>query len=224
MWIKICGNTNLEDCQFAATLGADALGFVFAPGKRTVTAAQVAAITPHLPASLEKIGVFTTASFTEILATATAAGLTGVQLHGAFAPDLLLRLREALPTPQKVLQVLHWYTDVPAADQLPTFTQQVQDLQQNATADAVLVDSRNRNASGGTGQTFDWQAAKPALAQLTLPVILAGGLNPENVAQAIHTLHPGGLDVASGVEASPGRKDPQRLAAFFANARAAKLN
>ena len=218
MWIKICGNTNLEDTLFAAQLGADAVGFVFAPGKRTVTAQQVAAITPHLPPQLEKIGVFTIGSFTEILQTATTAGLTGVQLHGAYCPTLLHDLRKAFPPPQKVIQVLHWFTDDPAANE--TFPQQLAAVQQNSTADAVLIDTCTRTASGGTGQTFDWQAAQPTLRAATLPLILAGGLTPQNVAKALVILHPWGLDVASGVEASPGRKDPQRLAAFLAAARA----
>ena len=219
MWIKICGNTNLEDTLLAATLGADAVGFVFAAGKRTVTPAQVAAITPHLPATLEKIGVFTTGSFHSIVQTAREAGLTGVQLHGAFAPSLLAGLRAALPPPQKVIQVLHWFTDDPAANQ--TFPLQLQQVEQNATANAVLVDTRTRTATGGTGIPFDWRAAQPVLAHLRHPLILAGGLTPANVAAAIATLHPWGVDVASGVEATPGRKDPQRLAAFLANARGA---
>ncbi len=219
MWIKVCGNTNLDDCLLAAEFGADAVGFVFAAGKRTVTPAQVGAITPYLPASLEKIGVFTTGSFQEILSAAQEAGLTGVQLHGAFAPSLLAELRAALPAPQKVLQVLHWDTD--SATAAADFEKEAGNVRQNATADALLVDTRTRTASGGTGQTFDWQAARATLAQLSLPVIVAGGLHPGNVAVAIRTLRPWGIDVASGVEASPGRKDPQRVAAFLANARGA---
>ena len=90
MWIKICGNTRLEDCLLAAELGADAVGFVFAEGKRTVTASQVAAITPHLPASLEKIGVFTSRDARrDHVGAGLGAGLTGVQLHGAYDPVLI---------------------------------------------------------------------------------------------------------------------------------------
>ena len=221
MWIKICGNTNLQDCQRAAALGADAVGFVFAQGKRTVTAAQVGAITPNLPAALEKIGVFTTGSFAEILATAREAGLTGVQLHGAFAPALLQQLRQALPQPQKVIQVLHWYTDTPAGEQVEDFRRQVRDVEENGTADAVLVDSRTRTASGGTGVAFDWAVASTALSSLTLPLIVAGGLTAENVGAAIKALQPWGVDVASGVERSPGQKDAERMAAFLRHARAA---
>ncbi len=221
MWIKICGNTNLHDCQRAAELGADAVGFVFAPGKRTVTAPQVAAITPRLPAALEKIGVFTTGSFADVLATAREAGLTGVQLHGAFAPGLLQQLRQALPRPHRVIQVLHWYTDVPAEQQLGSFAKQVEDVERNATADAVLLDSRTETASGGTGVTFDWRAARPAVAPLTTPLIVAGGLNARNVAEAVAALDAWGVDVASGVERSPGQKDEEKVAAFIRNARAA---
>ncbi len=221
MWIKICGNTNLQDCQRAAELGADAVGFVFAPGKRTVTAAQVGAITPHLPVALEKIGVFTTGSFAEILETAREAGLTGVQLHGAVAPELLQQLRQALPRPHRMIQVLHWYTDVAAEQQLGSFGRQVEDVERNATADAVLVDSRTRTASGGTGVAFDWRAARPALGRLSLPLIVAGGLHAENVAEAVAALGAWGVDVASGVERSPGLKDQQKVAAFIRNARGA---
>ena len=224
MRIKICGNTTLEDALLAATLGADAVGFVFAPGKRTVTAAQLAASTPQLTPTLEKIGVFTTGCFHDILATSRQGGLTGVQLHSAFAPSLLAQLRSALPPSARVIQVLHWFTDIPAADQLDTFAQQAVDVAANATADAVLVDTRTRTATGGTGIPFDWQAAQHALAHLRQPLVLAGGLTPGNVAAAITTLQPWGLDVASGVEASPGHKDPARLAAFLHNARAASAD
>ncbi len=221
MWIKICGNTNLEDCALAASLGADAVGFVFAPGKRTVTAAQVGAITATLGPNLEKIGVFTTGSFSQIVDTANEAGLTGVQLHGAFAPSLLGELRRALPRPQKVIQVLQWYTDVLSEEQADELAQQLRDVERNGTADAVLVDSCTRTKSGGTGVAFDWQAARPVLGGLRLPLIVAGGLTPENVATAVAELDPWGVDVASGVELSPGRKDAERLRTFIRSARSA---
>src|SRR5882757_7546527 len=97
MWIKICANTNLDDAALAAELGADALGFVFAPSSRRVTPQQVAAITPHLPATVEKIGVFYTLDPEEIVSAIRTAGLTGAQLHGGFSPQLIATLATRLP-------------------------------------------------------------------------------------------------------------------------------
>ena len=176
IWIKICANTSLEDAELAAEAGADAVGFVFAPSPRRVTLTQAAAIIPHLPPTLEKIGVFVDASFTEIASTVEADA-----------------------------------------------ARQISAIVQDPNIDAILVDSRTATAPGGTGQTFDWTLAANTLFQKVKQrkLIAAGGLTPENVAQAIATLHPWGFDVVSGVEATPGRKDPQKLRAFIANARAA---
>lgn len=221
MWIKICGNTRLEDCQRAAELGADAVGFVFAAGKRTVTAAQVAAITAQLPAALEKIGVFTTRDADAVVAAALEAGLTGVQLHGVYDPGLASAVREKLESEPmfRLIQVLHWDADSSAAEQADSFADVCRAVAQDGIAHALLIDSRTQQGSGGTGVPFDWQAAKPTLAGLSIPVIVAGGLRPENVAEAIHTLRPFGVDVASGVEFAPGRKDGEKVSAFIEAAR-----
>ena len=205
MWIKICGNTRLEDCQSAAELGADAVGFVFAAGKRTVTAQQVGAIIPHLPASLEKVGVFTSRDAEEIAGAAREAGLTGVQLHGAYDPALARAVNDQLsgrPT-FRLIQVLHWDTDRAAAEQADTFASACRAVEQDDIAHAILIDSRTSQGSGGTGVPFDWHAAKPMLAGLRMPVIVAGGLRPGNVAEAIRTLQPFGVDISSGVERAP---------------------
>jgi phosphoribosylanthranilate isomerase len=216
MWVKICGNTSLEDAQLAADAGADAVGFVFAPGPRRVTSEQVAAITPHLPTSLEKIGVFVEADLASIMATIEQCGLTGVQLHAADQPDLISRLRDRFGTQQRILQVIHFAAD--AADRLHNF-------QNDANVDGILVDSRTATAVGGTGIAFDWQAARATLFQPGSPLklIAAGGLSPDNVAEAIAILQPWGVDVVTGVEAAPGRKDPAKVAAFVATARVAGL-
>ena len=223
MWIKICGNTRLEDCRRADEFGADAVGFVFAAGKRTVTASQVAAITPHLPAALEKIGVFTSRDAAAIVNAVREAGLTGVQLHGAYDPALALAVREPLGSQPlfRLIQVLHWDADRSAAEQAETFASACRAVDADGLAHALLIDSRTRQASGGTGVPFDWAAARPALAGLRIPVIVAGGLRPESVAEAIRTLQPFGVDVASGVELAPGVKNPETVKQFLRNAQEA---
>ena len=226
MWTKICGNTRLEDCLFAAQCGADAVGFVFAAGKRTVTPAQVAAITPHLPASLEKIGVFTNRDAAQIADAARQAGLTGVQLHGAYDPALAQAVREQLASQPmfRLLQVLHWDADRSAEEQIESFAAACLAVQGDGIADALLIDSRTQQGSGGTGVTFDWPAAKAALAGLRIPVIAAGGLRPENVAEAVRTLQPFGADVSSGVESAPGMKSHEHVKLFLQNAKKDPLN
>jgi phosphoribosylanthranilate isomerase len=214
LWIKICANTSLEDALLAVEAGADAVGFVFAPSPRRVTAEQVAAIMPHLPATVEKIGVFVDATLDEIEATVRAAGLTGVQLHFDADPELPEKLRERLGPDLRVLRVVHFSAD--SAGQLAAHAR-------NPHIDAVLVDSRTATAVGGTGMAFDWEAARTAVFGDAgeLRLVAAGGLNPANVAEAIATLHPWGVDVVSGVESAHGRKDPDKVREFVTRARAA---
>jgi phosphoribosylanthranilate isomerase len=215
LWIKICGNTSLADAQLAAEAGADAVGFVFAPSPRRVTAQQVVEIVPHLPPALEKIGVFVDAPLNEIAATVETAALTGVQLHWSVPPDLPARLRERFGTTLRILGVVHF-------DGAPS--EQASALAQDINIDAILVDSYSASAVGGTGQTYEWGLAAQAHfqnANARKPRIAAGGLTPANVAEAIITLRPWGVDVVSGVELAPGRKDSAKVRAFIANARAA---
>lgn len=213
LWIKVCANTSLADAQLAAEAGADAVGFVFAPSPRRVTAEQVAAIAPHLPRELEKIGVFVDAAFDEIAATVEACSLTGVQLHFDPPPALPAQLRRHFGPGLRILGVLHFRPNLaepPAISQDPAI-------------DALLVDSLTSKAAGGTGIAYDWIAAAKTIFQNTAipkPLAVAGGLNPANVAEAISTLHPWGVDVVSGVEVQPGQKDPSKVRTFIANARA----
>jgi phosphoribosylanthranilate isomerase len=218
LWIKICGNTSLDDALMAVEAGADALGFVFAPSPRHVTAAEVAGIVSRLPAAIEKIGVFVDASLSEIYATVRECGLTGVQLHFDANPNLPGKLRARLAPELRILQVVHF--DARSAEENAA---QLARHARNPNIDAVLVDSRTGSAVGGTGVAFDWAAARSALFKEAkdLKIIAAGGLNPKNVAEAIATLRPWGVDAVSGVEAAPGRKDPDKVRAFVANARAA---
>jgi phosphoribosylanthranilate isomerase len=219
MWIKICANTTLDDALQAARLGADAVGFVFAPSARRVTAEQVAAITPHLPGPIERIGVFATQDEDEIAGTVRRAGLSGLQLHGGFDLALSARLRARLGDGFVIVQTLHWTADTDAAE----LARQLREIAAAGVVDRVLVDSQVGAALGGTGVSFDWAEASEVFSADfgRLKLIVAGGLRPENVAQAIETLGPWGVDVASGVEAAPGRKDPEKLAAFIRNAREA---
>jgi len=214
LWIKICANTTLEDARLAAEAGADAVGFVFARSARRVTAAEAAAIVPHLPAAVEKIGVFVDADWDEIYSTVRVCGLTGVQLHFAAGPELPAKLREHLGPGLRIVRVVHFDPQAGA---------QAAALGQDPHVDALLVDSRTAAAVGGTGLTFDWAEARNTLfggAQAG-KLIAAGGLGPENVAEAIATLRPWGVDVASGVESAPGRKDPAKVREFVARARLA---
>jgi len=221
MFVKICANTNLDDARLAAELGADAVGFVFAESKRKVTAEQVAAITPHLPVGVEKVGVFTTTDADEILAAVSVAGLTAVQLHSDFDPDLVDAIFAGSKGILKVLQVL----DIPEDVDASVLRKVLVEVLRHEYVFAVLLDASHGGASGGTGKPFDWgstaEAVRQAQQETGGKVIIAGGLHAENVAAAIKAFAPWGVDVASGVEAAPGRKDPGKLKAFIAAARVA---
>jgi phosphoribosylanthranilate isomerase len=218
LWIKICANTSFEDAMLAVEAGADAVGFVFAPSPRRVTATEVAAISPRLPATVEKIGVFVDAALDEIVSTVQACGLTGVQLHFDADPELPAKLHERIGPELCILRVIHFDAE---ADPLIE-AKHAQDPHVNA----VLIDSYSATAAGGTGVTFDWEVARNTLVQnseVRLRCIAAGGLNPANVAEAIAALRPWGVDVASGVESAPGRKDPIKVRQFVTRARAGNV-
>jgi phosphoribosylanthranilate isomerase len=240
MWIKICANTNLHDAQLAAELGADAVGFVFAPSKRQVTAQQVAAIAPHLPDTVEKVGVFATggasdpaARATEIAVAIRAAGLTAAQLHGRPDAALIDALTDELEGRTRLIQVVS--IEASPAD-AATAQRDAAAALQLALAQpglwAILLDAAQSGASGGLGITFDWPHAA-ALARQAYAVaqtgndeppklLIAGGLRAGNVQEAIAAFQPYGVDVASGVEATPGLKDPIKLRAFIDAARGSR--
>jgi phosphoribosylanthranilate isomerase len=214
MWVKICGNTNLDDAQHAIEAGADALGFIFAPSPRQVTLQQVRRMTPHLPHAAETYGVFVDTSADEIIRTVLEAGLCGVQLH---APGEL-RMAETL---RRRFLALHAET-IKIVSVL-TFDETLQDQLESAaaSADAVLVDTRSATRAGGTGKRWDWAAGSTAFrgAAGRMRVIAAGGLDPTNVEEAVRTLLPWGVDVVTGVEAAPGRKNQQRVEDFIRSAK-----
>ena len=215
LWIKICANTSLADAMIAAEAGADAVGFVFASSPRRVTVEQAAAIVRELPAEIEKIGVFVNATLDEIAATVEAAGLTGAQLHWDAPAELTAKLRARFGTRLKILRVVHFEADA---------RERAAAAALDPSVDAILIDSRTATAVGGTGQTYDWALASKTLFQNAKErkLIAAGGLTPENVAEAIVTLRPWGVDVVSGVEFAPGRKDAAKVRAFIENARNAQ--
>ena len=220
MWIKICANTNLEDAKLAAELGADAVGFVFAPSLRQVTAAEVARITPHLPEGIECVGVFPALPAQEIAGISQECGLSTVQLHGGVSMELVQQLYDIFNGQTKLVQTVHWQVDGDAANEA-VVAQHLREIAAADLVDRVLIDSKVGPANGGTGVTFDWNAARATLTASGLKLIVAGGLRPDNVADAIHRLNPWGVDVASGVEQSPGHKDPEKLSAFIRAAREA---
>src|SRR3979411_367325 len=176
MWIKICANTNLDDAQLAAELGADAVGFVFAPSPRQVTAAEVARITPHLPESLECVGVFPALEAQEIAGIAQECGLTAVQLQGGVNLELLRQLDDIFNGQVKLIQTIHWQVDADAAN-AGVVVEQLRQIDTDGLAARVLIDAKVGSGLGGTGISFDWDAAGATLAEARVAgkVIVAGG-------------------------------------------------
>ena len=221
MLIKICANTNLEDALLAVELGVEAVGFVFAPSKRQVTAEQVAEMTRMLPEGISKVGIFTSTNAEEILHAAKTAGLTAVQLHSAFDPKLVDAINAGSGSVLHVLQVV----DVPVGLDLDELRVLLTAVLSHPYVLVALLDASHGGVSGGTGKSFDWERTAAVVREVHEAtggrVIVAGGLNPENVGAAIAAFQPWGVDVASGVEAAPGKKDPERLRGFVAAARAA---
>ncbi|HTZ57474.1 MAG TPA: phosphoribosylanthranilate isomerase [Acidobacteriaceae bacterium] len=219
MWIKICGNTNLEDARFAAQCGANAVGFVFAPSPRQVNVETVRQIARNLPPELETYGVFADAGLEDIVSAVNTCGLTGVQLHRSSDDRLPALLRDRLDR-ISILSVLHYKGDQFKGDQ---FEHQMMETAQNTALNGVLVDSSTTRAIGGTGVSFNWSEARNAFLRVApkMRLVAAGGLSPENVQQAIQTLQPWGVDVVTGVEQAPGKKDPAKVLAFIRAAREA---
>lgn len=235
-WVKICGITNLEDARTAVEAGADALGFVFAASPRRVNIATVQAIGPFVPAHVEKVGVFVDESADTILDVVTEAGLTAVQLHGSETSEYARGLRDRLSrlsSPVKLVRAVRaGIFDGSAAESLGWDPVGAGIVELDAHSGeprpgpfaALLVDSGSQWQHGGTGSTFDWHRAttKLALMGAHTKLIVAGGLTPANVDAAIRIFHPWGVDVATGVESEPGKKDPGKMARFIEAAKAAE--
>jgi phosphoribosylanthranilate isomerase len=210
-WIKICGTTCLEDALKSVEAGADALGFIFAPSKRGIVPKEAQEIIRRIPAEIERIGVFFDNGAQGISRTVSEVDLTGIQMHGPrdFPPEVYEHLaddrRDSL---RKIKTIL---VDVDFARNLEAT------MASSDFVDAWLLDS-----GAGSGKTFDWQAARAQLGERQGRFIVAGGLTPENVADAIRAFKPWGVDVVTGVEREPGRKDPEKLKAFVAAVRRAE--
>lgn len=194
--VKICGITNLEDAQAAVRAGADALGFVFAESPRQVTAALAAGITAALPPFIARVGVFVNTPLRAIRETAVRCRLTAVQLHGEEPSAFCMDLAE-----WDVIRAVRARSE-----------EDVRSLTRNGCS-AYLLDAYVPGAHGGTGRRVPLAIARTALAG-GAPVILAGGLSPANVGEAVRELRPYAVDVSSGVEKRPGKKDHAKLRAF----------
>ena len=196
--VKICGITNPEDASLAAALGADALGFIFYPkSPRFVRPEAARNIIRGLPPLVLTVGVFVDQEAGEVRELAGRVGLDWVQLHGQESPEYCHTLS------RRVIKVFRVKGDEIYA-QISAYQGAVQ---------AFLLDTFKPGIPGGTGKVFDWEVARQA--KEYGPIILAGGLTPENVAQAIGVAQPAAVDVASGVEKEPGQKDPEKLRAFI---------
>lgn len=215
IWIKICATTNLDDALACLAAGADALGFILTASPRQIAPESAAAIIAALPPSVEKIGVVVNETPQRLAELANQIGLTGLQLNGDEPPDQLPEFRRALGL-RKIIKALQAHELLAAPGMLDDY------LRNSKSIDGILLDSGSPAARGGTGQTFDWNAALPIVNRIkqVVPVIIAGGLTPANVAGAIRLFDPCGVDVVSGVELSPGKKAPDELRVFLASARA----
>jgi len=201
--VKICGITNIDDAMAALEFGADAIGFNFVPDTpRYIAPEKASEIIEKLPPFVTVVGLFVNESETHIKQIADGCKLDALQLHGQESPDFCLRFN------RKVIKAFR-IKDKESLTSLPEYT-----------VSAYLLDTYVKGARGGTGVTFDWQLASEA--KQYGPVILAGGLNPENVARAILQVCPYGVDVSSGIEAEPGKKDHRKLKDFIEAAKAAQ--
>jgi phosphoribosylanthranilate isomerase len=199
MFVKICGITNEDDALFAVAMGADAVGFIFAPSTRQVAVQQVYDITRRLPPEILTVGVFRDEVPSRVIDMVNKAGLKAAQLHGHETPAQVAEVAAQIRWVIKA--VTAGTVDARRANEFGT--------------DMVMVDS----PGGGSGKLFDWTLMEDVAEGPR--IILAGGLDPDNVAEAVRTVRPWGVDVASGVEKAPGRKDPLKVKAFIERARAA---
>jgi phosphoribosylanthranilate isomerase len=222
-WVKVCGMTNLEDALVAVEAGADAVGFVFyEKSPRCVTVETARKICSKLPESVETIGVFAGESVARAGDVGSFVGLDGLQIYTTSGPRTLEILERVgawppsgrIPGQTKIYVALSISEIITEEIEEQGLTVEMQDPEGKFVA--LLLDSGGGRQPGGTGVAFDWKRAAAPVAGLSArhKVVVAGGLTPENVVEAIDILQPWGVDVASGVEASPGKKDPKKVRAF----------
>jgi phosphoribosylanthranilate isomerase len=201
--VKICGNTNLADAQVAVEAGADMLGFIFCEvSPRYVTVEQVADIARPLPPHVFKVGVFVNPTEELVTQAIAECGLNMLQFHGEESPEFCTQFGMMSVKAFRV-------RDAASLEALPKYA-----------TDAWLLDTFTADKAGGTGKVFNWDLAIEAR-KLGRPIFLAGGLTPENVADAVRRVRPFAVDVSSGVEASPGKKDHGKVRAFINAAKSA---
>ena len=205
--VKICGITNLTDARTAVRLGADALGFIFAPSPRRVAPQTAHEIIRALPPFVKTVGVFVNEAPASIRRAINECGLDLVQLHGDESPDLC---DELMPYTIKALRI----KDESSLQSGQAYHGKVR---------ALLLDAYSREKAGGTGKTFDWELALRIKKQGS-PLILSGELAPENIVAAIHTVRPYAVDVNSGVEERPGKKSPSLMKDLMENVRQATVS
>ena len=221
MWVKICGTTTVADARVAAEAGADAVGFVFAAGStRRVTVAAVAAMSQVLAEefpAVERVGVFEGVDAGQVVESARAAGLTGVQLHGGGGVALARAVRSLAPE----LRVMAVVSFEVGAEGAAARAGEAMRAFATVGVERVLLDSKVGAALGGTGVAFAWEEAAMALEDVRdgVKLVVAGGLRPETVAEAVRVLRPWGVDVVSGVEETAGRKNAEAVRAFVRAAR-----
>jgi len=202
--VKICGITSAEDATAAVEAGADALGFVFVPGTpRLIHPEAAERIVAGLPPFITTVGVFVDQSLDEVLRIAARCNLQAVQLHGNEPEEYSRRI------PLRVIKAVR-VRDAESLRMLPTYP-----------AHAFLLDAFVEGQAGGTGTPISWELAVQAKGHA--PIILSGGLRPDTVGPAVRRVRPYGVDVSSGVEVSPGRKDHQKVREFIAAVRQADL-
>ena len=196
--VKICGITTLEDALFSIEHGADALGFVFAKSPRQISPAQAEKIIRKLPPFIERVGVFVDEIPHHMQKLARELGLTAVQLHGREIPEFCAHLH-----PLTVIKSINVNNK-----------NDINIISAYNSVHAILLDSFVAGKNGGSGKTFDWSLAKLAV-KFDKPIILSGGLTAKNVKEAIKKVNPYGVDVSSGVESKPGKKDKKKIAEFL---------
>jgi phosphoribosylanthranilate isomerase len=208
-WLKICGTTNLRDAQLSVAAGADALGFIFAPSARRIDISSATRIIASLRGQAEAIGVFVNEPPERVGEIVRQTGLSGVQLHGDEPAEALSDFRSILGN-RKLIKVLHAESVLQNPRKLNGYLSACESL------DAILLDSGLPLKRGGTGTAFSWNDALPIAREISarVPLVVAGGLNPNNVREAIELFAPWGVDVVSGVESEPGVKGENKLKEF----------